>query len=75
MRKKKEKHVVKLADEKHENAYAYRINYTKLKETFLDQNDKHAIGQVGESGASSTESLVTEISGSNYQSVDYKRES
>ena len=36
LRKKKEKHIVKLVDEKHEDAYDFRLNYMKVKETFLD---------------------------------------
>ena len=36
LKKMKEKDVVKLVDEKNEEAFNLRVNYTKLKETFVD---------------------------------------
>ena len=64
MRKKKEKHAVQLVDEKHDNALDFRINYNKIKQTFIDyQVDPPAESPDGDSENVSS-GLETEFSGS-----------
>ena len=39
-RVKKDRHVVKLEDEKEDEAHAFRVNYARIKGAFLDQADR-----------------------------------
>ena len=64
MRKKKEKHAVQLENEKHENALDFRINYNKIKQTFIDYQVDPPEGDDGKDESSETSSITTEYSGS-----------
>ena len=60
LRRKKDRHVVALEEDADEDAYDFRVNYTRVRGTFLDPGDNASPGAA--SGDGSTSSICTDVS-------------